>query len=196
MKEQIVKDLETIYKDKPHRLAHVFGVRDTAIKLGKKYNLDTSKLELAALLHDITKYYTNAQNVEIIKQHYTNSDEIISEYNHNILHAFSARVIAERDYQIKDIDVLDAITSHTVGRPQMSMYEQILFISDYVEPNRTYPSCVEARELVEDSLDKATFKSINDSIKHFEALNEQIPKTAYRAREYYKQQLEVQNEKN
>lgn len=190
----MINDLENrlkkLYSGKPHRFAHVIGVRDTAVKLGVQHKVDTSKLEIAALLHDITKYFPFEGNVKLIAKYYENSEEIIKEYNKDILHAFSATVVAQKEYGITDSDVLDAIRCHTVGKPAMSPYEQILFVSDYIEPNRTYESCVKVRKIAETSLDLATFTAIDDSIKYYEARDGVIPKTAYEAREYYRQLLE------
>ncbi len=112
MIESIITELEYLYKDKPHRLAHVYGVRDTALAFGRKYKLDLHKLELASLLHDMTKYYTHQENVTIIKENFENSDEILNRFNAQILHAFSARIYAEQQYGIKDKDVLDPIQNH------------------------------------------------------------------------------------
>lgn len=185
IKEIIIKDLYNEYAHKPHRLAHVLGVRDTAITLGEKYQLDTEKLELAALLHDITKYYPNNKNIELIKSYFDNAEEIIQEYNPHILHAFSAVVVVKKKYKISDKDVLDAIMHHTVGKKQMTLYEKIIFISDYIEPNRTYEACKKVREIAFDNLDLAVYQAINNSITFFEKEGGQVPKTAYEARDYY-----------
>lgn len=192
----IKRDLEDIYKDKPHRLKHIQGVLETSLKLGQIHNLDLNKLTLAALLHDITKYEDTSFHKEIIKEHYENPKEIFRDFNDQILHSFSAAVIATQSYGILDQDVLDAILSHTIGRPEMTMYEKVIFISDYIEPNRTYKSCVETRSIAFKNLDKAVYKAINDSIKHFEKEGNQIPKQAYLARDYYKHILEEQDGKN
>jgi len=186
MIKQIKTDLELLLKFKPNRLQHIYGVKDTAISLGKKYNLDLKKLELASLLHDITKYYSYEYNVEVIKKNYKNHEEILSEFNKATLHAFSAAVVAKEKYNIDDEDVINAIISHTVGKPKMNLYEQILFISDYIEPTRKYDSCIKVRKIAEYSLDKATYEAINDSIILYEGMNQLIPKTAYQARIYYK----------
>ncbi len=196
MTDRILQKLQDIYQHKPHRLAHVYGVRDTAISLGLKYNLDISKLEQAALLHDITKYYSHQEHLDIIEKHYPNSTQIIAEYNPKILHAFSAAYIASTEFGITDKEILNAICSHTVGRPEMSMYEKVIFISDYIEPNRTYESCRIVRDIVKESLDKAVYKAIDDSIIFYEKLHAAIPKTAYQARDYYKNIMEEQNGKN
>ena len=193
MKELIISDLNKLYKDKPKRLKHIDGVREKAIELGKRFNADLDKLELASLLHDITKYYTKDKNEEIIRNNYDDADFIMSDYNENILHSFSARVIALKKYYITDEDILSAILHHTVGKPDMNIYEKILFIADYTEPNRTYESCVRVRKILEEDIDKAVYTAINDSINFYENIDDQIPQIAYKARDYYKKVLEDQN---
>ena len=194
IKDTIFNDLLVELKDKPNRLNHVLGVRDTAIEFGKKYNLDLEKLEIAALLHDITKYYTLKQNKEIIDKHFEETERIYKYYNDKILHAFSAYVLAKEKYNIKSGEILNSILNHTIGRPNMSMYEKVIFISDYTEPNRTYESCVKVRKIAIKNIDEAVFTAIDDSIKFYEALGELIPLTAYEARYFYRKLLEVQHD--
>lgn len=182
---EIQVELKNIYKSKPNRLKHVLGVRDTAVKLGVLHNADTQKLEIAALLHDITKYYTLEENKELINKYFTNCEEIIHEFNEHILHAFSAYIVAKEIYKIEDQDILDSIMNHTIGKPNMSIYEKIIFISDYIEPNRTYKSCVKVRDIAFNNLDLAVFTAINDSILFYEDNGGHVPKTAYKAREFY-----------
>ncbi|MCF7927098.1 MAG: bis(5'-nucleosyl)-tetraphosphatase (symmetrical) YqeK [Candidatus Izimaplasma sp.] len=190
MKEQIIQDLKELYQDKPDRLGHIFGVLEQAKKLGKKYDLDIKKIELIALLHDYTKYYSKKQNEKIIKEHYDNANYILKNYNENILHAFSAPIVIQEKYGITDDEILQAIMHHTVGKPNMSLLEKVIFISDYTEPNRSYESCKEVREILKESIDKAVYTAINDSINLFEEKNHHIPKIAYEARDYYKRKLE------
>ena len=192
MIEKIKKELELLYQEKPHRLAHVYGVRDTALTFGKQYNLDLHKLELSSLLHDMTKYYTHEENVAIIKENYDNADEILQGFNPQILHAFSAKIHAEKQYGIQDVDVLNPIQHHTVGKPNMTMYEKVIFISDYIEPNRTYESCAKVRKIAQENIDLAVYTAIDDSIKFYEKEKDNIPQIAYQARTYYKKVLEEQ----
>ncbi len=194
--DDLINELYQIYSKKPNRLKHVLGVRDTALKLGKIHNVDLDKLEVAALLHDITKYYSKEKNIDLIKKHFADAEEIINEYNEHILHAYSAYIVAKEVYGVTDEDILNPIKYHTIGRSKMSIYEKIIFISDYVEPNRTYESCIKVRNITFDNIDLAVYTAIDDSIKFYEENGGQIPKSAYTAREYYKQLLEEKNEKN
>ncbi len=190
----IYNDLLIELKDKPRRLKHVLGVRDTALEFGKKYNLDLDILETAALLHDITKYYSLKQNKEIIDKYFEETTRIYKYYNEKILHAFSAYVLAKEKYNIKSGEILNSILNHTIGRPNMSMYEKVIFISDYIEPNRTYESCVKVREIAMNNIDEAVFTAIDDSIKFYEAEGGLIPLIAYEARHFYRKLLEVQHD--
>jgi predicted HD superfamily hydrolase involved in NAD metabolism len=190
IKGKIEQDLQQVYKNKPHRLQHVYGVVNMAVTLGKRHQCDIEKLELAALLHDITKYYSTEEHCTLIESYFPNSTYIIKEFNTNILHAFSAVVVANRTYGITDPFILGAIEHHTIGKPAMNIYEQILFVSDYIEPNRVYESCQRVRDIAFKSLDLATYTAIDDSITHYEQENGHIPHVAYQARDYYKQKLE------
>ena len=182
---EILNELKEIYKSKPNRLKHVLGVRDTAKELGIIHNADLSKLELAALLHDITKYYSEEENINIIKKHYKNSAEVLKEFNKHILHAFSAKIIAKDVYNITDSDILSAIENHTIGKTDMNIYEKIIFISDYIEPNRTYESCMKVRTIAFENLDLAVYTAIDDSIIFYENNGGHVPNSAYTARKFY-----------
>jgi len=190
MIEEIIEYLNVLYKNKPNRLRHVLGVRDTALKFGEKYNLDLFKLEVAALLHDITKYYSEEENKEVIMEYFDDWEIIFSEYNKQILHAFSAVVMAQKMYGIKDEIILGSILNHTVGKPEMNIYEEVLFISDYTEPGRSYDSCLRVREIAKEDIKLAVYTAIDDSINFYEAENSFVPKIAYLAREYYKKKVE------
>ena len=192
IQEKLINELS----DYPDRLKHVYGVRDTALELGVKYNLDLVTLEYAALLHDITKYYSKEGNVKIINSYFPDTDFIYSEYNENILHAFSSYILAKREYGIKNGEVLNSILNHTVGRPNMSMYEKIIFISDYIEPNRTYEACLRVRDIADKSLDLAIFTAMDNSITYCETNGIKSPLIAFEARQFYRNLLEEKNDKD
>ena len=53
-----------------------------------------------------------------------------------MLHGKLGAYYAKEEFNIKDKDVLNAIAYHTTGRPNMSLLEKIVFVADYIEPNR------------------------------------------------------------
>ena len=189
MLETIKNDVIAIYRHRVDRLNHIYGVKDMALRLGKIYGEDLDKIRIVALLHDYTKYESREFHERLIRREY--NERIIQEYSKPLYHGFSAAVIAKEKYQINDHDSLRAIESHTVGRPNMSLLEKIIFISDYIELNRMYPSCVKVREIAFNNLDLAIYEAINDSIKLYEHNGGFIPKIAYEARDFYKHKGEL-----
>ncbi len=185
MIERIKSDLKKYYIHDVMRLSHIYGVKETALKLGKLYGADLTKLTLASYLHDITKHYPTHTHINILKAH--NKDHIITAFTPPLYHAYTAAIIAQEHYNIKDKEILSAIEAHTVGKPNMTLLEKILFISDFIEPHRLYPSCVIVREIAFNDLDKAVFKAIDLSITLYEKRQETIPNIAYHAHTYYAQ---------
>lgn len=190
MIQKIKQDLEQKYALHQHRLDHVLGVVKTAMELGEREGLESKKLLIAALLHDITKYEDKEYHQEKIKQYFTDSDDIFKQYNEKLWHTFSAYAYAIEQYNITDSDILEAILYHAVGAPAMNPYAEIIFLSDYIEPNRTYASCIKVRKIAEDSILQAIYEAMNDTIVYHQQEGETIPKIALQARAYYHKKLE------
>lgn len=192
MNKQIKKDLKHIYRKKKKRYRHVMGVLEVALQLAKRYDVDEDKVTTAVLLHDITKYMSKKKHKKLIKSGFDDADKILSSFNKNLYHAFSATVYATKEYGVTDPDILMAVMHHTIGRPNMSKIEEIVFISDYIEPNRTYQSCIEARDIVleENKLPCGIYKAMNDTIMHNESRHKEVPKLAYLARTFYKEECD------
>ena len=45
-----------------------------------------------------------------------------------------------------DDTILHAISLHTTGGAGMTIFDELLYLSDYIEPTRTYPECLALRE--------------------------------------------------
>ena len=120
------------------RYNHSLRVAETAIKLAEIYDGDTSKAELAGVLHDFCKY-----------------DDL-----GEILHGPVCAAIMEHEYGINDEEVLMAIKYHTTGRQQMTKTEKLIFIADYIEPGRTIPGVDDIRDMAynQGSLDKTIYE--------------------------------------
>ena len=149
---------------KETRFAHTLGVVDTAICLAKHYNVDVRKAEIAALLHDCAK-----------------------ELYPGILHAAKGAELAREEYGIEDEDILNAIRWHTTGRPDMSELEKIIYIADYIEPNRNQaPKLDEIRALAGASLDECVLVIMESTLAYLNAKKAVIDPMTEKAYEHYK----------
>ena len=74
----------------------------------------------------------------------------------DLTHPFLGAEVAKREYGVEDEEILEAIRWHTTGKPDMTVLDKIIFIADYIEPNRKkFDGLETARKLAYEDLDKA-----------------------------------------
>jgi len=130
---------------KPNRVAHVLGCRDTAVKLARLYGVNETDAARAALLHDITKALDGPLQLTLCRAYGTILDDF-SQNNPKTLHALTGRLVAERIFGENEA-VVSAIRCHTTGKAHMNTLEKIIYVADYMEPNRDFPGVERLREL-------------------------------------------------
>ncbi|MCT4585024.1 MAG: bis(5'-nucleosyl)-tetraphosphatase (symmetrical) YqeK [Peptostreptococcaceae bacterium] len=149
---------------KNSRYKHTLGVEKSAIKLAEIYGESTEKVIISSLFHDFAKYMTNEELDSYIEQYDIKLDEI-EKLDYSIIHGKVAKYIAENEYNIKDLDILNSIEFHTTGRKYMTKLEKIIYLADYIEENRVYDGVEILRKLAyETSLEEALLESFNNSI--------------------------------
>lgn len=143
--KEIEEDVKLKFAGK-NRLNHILGVRDMALHLGSSLGLDLEKLEIAALLHDYTKYDSLEEQIKEI-----NDPVIVERFKDAtaIYHAYAAANVAREKFQIEDPIILNAIRYHVYGRIHMNKYEKVLVLADYTEINRQYDSCIRVRNMID-----------------------------------------------
>ena len=74
-------------------------------------------------------------------------------------------LVAERIFGENEA-VVSAICYHTTGKANMNLLEKIIYIADYVEPNRTIPGVEELRRLAFTDLDAAMKLGLEMTLEH------------------------------
>jgi len=143
---------------KENTLRHVKEVADTAVWLAKIYNLDTVKVELAALLHDISATMTPQEMYELATVRGLEIDAAEEKY-HFLLHQRISKIIAQEDFDIRDMDILSAIECHTTLKRNASIYDKVIFLADKISwDQKGIPPYYDAlKRKVAESLDEACF---------------------------------------
>ncbi|MBQ5708775.1 MAG: nicotinate-nucleotide adenylyltransferase [Anaerotignum sp.] len=170
------------------RYIHTMGVAEEAVKLAEIYGTaqDQQKARVAGLLHDCAKDYPESMRLRFCKEYKVKTDEIMNKQT-DLIHPFLGAEVAKREYQVMDEDVLNAIRFHTTGRPNMSLLEKIVFIADYIEPNREkFGGLDEARRLAYLDLDKAMVYILENTIEYVKARGRLLHPLSLEALEYYK----------
>ena len=142
-----LEELETVVKAllKPNRVAHVLGCRQTARELAELHGTDPVDAQRAALLHDITKALDGPLQLTLCREYGINLDDF-SAKNPKTLHALTGSLVAERIFG-ENQAVVEAIKSHTTGKADMNTLEKIIYVADYMEPNRNFSGVETLRTL-------------------------------------------------
>ncbi|MCL2563960.1 MAG: bis(5'-nucleosyl)-tetraphosphatase (symmetrical) YqeK [Oscillospiraceae bacterium] len=145
--------LEQVAACNPRRAAHTAGTAEEAVKLARRWGVDAEQAEEAALLHDITKGLDPDTQLRLCKKYDMMPDDVERE-NPKLLHAVTGAGMARAEFGVCDA-VFDAILCHTTGRPRMTMLDKVLYVADYIEPNRDFTEVGTLRELAYTDLDAA-----------------------------------------
>lgn len=167
------------------RYYHSLRVKNIAIKLAihLKLDIDYEKLRVASLLHDCAKLKAKTYLETYIKE-----NKLIDVLSYpSIWHSFVGGYVASVDYGINDLDVLNAIRYHTTGRPHMTIYEQLVFVSDFIEEERTGEVFDKARELCFNNLNLGTLFILENTINYLKLNNLPIYKLTLDTYLYYKE---------
>ena len=169
--------------DYPNRLKHTEGVELVAIELSSIYNFDIQKASIAALTHDLMKCDTIDEQIKFIDQ------QTIDHYRDFpvIYHAYAAANLIQIELNIQDEDIINAVRYHVWGRPAMSLLEKIIFVADFVEPNREFREAKLYREIAKRDLDQAVCLSMKSSIDYLIDQKMTPSIDQYKAYEYYKE---------
>ncbi len=170
------------------RYIHTMGVAEEAGKLAEIYGTakDRQKARVAGLLHDCAKDYPEGMRLRFCKEYKVKVDEIMQKQT-DLIHPFLGAEVAKREYQVLDEDILNAIRYHTTGRAGMTLLEKIIFIADYIEPNREkFGGLDEARRLAYLDLDQAMEYILENTITYVKARGRLLHPLSLEALEYYK----------
>ncbi len=147
---------------KSNRVAHVLGCRQAAVELARHWGADETDAARAALLHDITKALDGPLQLTLSRA-YGMILDAFSIRNTKTLHALTGSWVAQRVFGEND-GVVSAIASHTTGKPGMNLLETIIYVADYMEPNRDFPGVDELRRLAYSDIYEALKLGLNMTI--------------------------------
>lgn len=148
----------------PNRVAHVLGCRDTAVELAKRWGADETDAARAGILHDITKALDGPLQLTLCAAY----GKILGDFSRRYpktLHALTGSLVAERIFGENEA-VVSAIRCHTTGRADMNTLEKIIYVADYMEPNRNFPGVERLRTLAWEDLTGALKLGLEMTMEH------------------------------
>ncbi len=161
------------------RIAHIMGTEETAVQLAKHWGGDETDARRAGIIHDCTKYWSKEKHLAFCEQFKFPLDDL-ERNTEKLLHAKSGACMAKYIFGENDA-VCNAIAYHTTARADMTLLEKILYMADYMEPNRDFDGVEQLRQLAFSDLDRGVLMGVDMTIADMEERNYRIHKNTREA---------------
>ncbi len=181
---ELEKKIEEVQN--PERFHHTIGVMNTAAALAMVHGVDIERARLAGLLHDCAKCVPNPDKIRLCEEYEVPFTEF-ERNNPHLLHGKLGAYFAKHIYNVNDDEICSAISYHTTGKCDMTVLEKIIFIADYIEPDRDeMPRLDVIRKTAFEDLDVCTEMIMSDSLVHLKEVGKPIDTSTMEAYEYYR----------
>jgi predicted HD superfamily hydrolase involved in NAD metabolism len=127
--------------------AHCVRTAETAAGLALEYGADVEIARLAGLLHDWDREISKRELVSSALERGMHVTDV-EHASPKLLHARTGAAAVRDEYPHLPEEVYSAVEKHTVGAPQMSDVDRIVYLADMIEPGREWPGVVELRDAV------------------------------------------------
>ena len=177
---------------KRKRVPHVLGTEETAAKLALRWGEDEEAARRAALLHDCTKKCNREQHLDICRQYGIELDKG-ERREEKLLHAVTGAAVAKHVFGVSP-EIESAIRWHTTGRAGMTALEKIIYLADYIEPNRDFCDLSELRALAFRDLDGAMLLALEMSVRDLKERGAEVNSNSVFARDHLKSRADGQTQ--
>lgn len=175
------------------RRVHTEGTKEAALALAANHfpKLSKNRVAASALLHDFTKELSFEEQLALCEAYGIPLDDL-EKRTPKLLHAKTGAYRARELFGVDD-GVFEAILYHTTGRADMRPLEKLLFLADFIEPNRKDELCVSVREAYnaflkedrESALDKTLALAAERSVAVLEEEFKEVHPHTIEARNFY-----------
>ncbi|HHX36732.1 MAG TPA: HD domain-containing protein, partial [Clostridiaceae bacterium] len=145
------------------RLLHSVSTAMTALRLACRFGADPDKTVVAAMLHDISKERPDPKLLQEVS-----ADAAWWTGYPAVMHGPMGAAYVRSHLKIEDVEILDAISHHTILRPEANLIEKIVFLSDKIEPGRKFKDLDPIKKAAATDLDRAVYlciKAVNRALR-------------------------------
>lgn len=181
---EIRKKLEKSLKEE--RYIHTLGVMYTSASMAMRFGENIQKAMLAGMLHDCGKFCDIKEQIRLCESFGLELTKAELEVP-ALIHARLGAYLAEKEYGIRDAEVLSAVTYHTTGRPDMTLLEKIVYLADYIEPGRKkIPGLEQVRAASFEDIDRAVCMTAESTLNFLRRVGRKVDPMTEKTYLYYK----------
>lgn len=145
------------------RIPHVRGCAQEARRLAQRWGEDPSLAEEAGILHDITKKLLLDEQLLLCEKYGIINDNVEAAST-KLLHAKTGAALSEDLFGVSG-KAYDGIRWHTTGKANMTLFEKVIYLADYIEPTRSFDGVDRLRRLAYQDIDEAMILGLGMSLE-------------------------------
>lgn len=169
---------------KAKRLPHIRGTEEEAVRLAERWGADVEQMRRAAILHDCTKYLSLEEHLAICDRYGVELDEM-ERVTEKLLHSKTGALVAKYVFGEGE-EIYESIFYHTTAKADMTLGGKIIYIADYIEPNRDFEGVEEMRALAYSDLDAAVAMGAQMAIEEMVEKSRKVHPNTQAAYDYYR----------
>lgn len=156
----------------PARMAHIERVVALSTDLADRFGLDVERARLAAAAHDWDRDLPPWQLYSRVAD-FSIPLLPVEWQTWNMVHGPVTAARLEREWGVRDSEVVDAVRHHTLGWPGFGPIGLILFVADYAEPGRRHLSASD-RDMIlsQPTLEDSVARAIESARRRWPQLEE------------------------
>ena len=162
------------------------GVEEMAVRLARLHGADVDKAAFAGRYHDLAKNF-DTETMDAYIRKYDLPEYLLG--NNALAHSKVGAAILEHEFGVTDEEILDAVRYHTTARKEMTLLEELIFVADVVEDNRTYSDLDYYQDLAYRDLDQACLEILEYTIGDLTAKGREIDRDTLEARDWVLQKI-------
>ncbi|MFQ6027243.1 MAG: bis(5'-nucleosyl)-tetraphosphatase (symmetrical) YqeK [Dehalococcoidia bacterium] len=163
---QVIQRIEQRVAALPQGLqAHINRVREIAVELAPRHNVEPERAALGMLAHDVARAMSDAQ----LMRHATELGLPIGVVDRQVpllLHGPVGAEILQREDGLAETDLYQAVYWHTTAHPSLERLGKVVFLADKLDPQKRhrYPYQPQLHQLAMQDLDQAILEFLNQEL--------------------------------
>lgn len=159
------------------RSIHSISVSKLAETLCKRYDIEPGKGRLAGISHDIAREFDKDRLEEYAKKDGNPFFSWEKKYP-VLLHGRAGAEYIKEKWGISDPGILEAVRYHTYGKPGMCPLAKVLFIADYLEPERKYLQQKKREDILKLNLSEILLYVLNGKFEYIKKMGRDVLQTS------------------
>jgi len=147
------------------RVRHCQAVAEIAFELAEHYQVSPEKAYLTGLLHDLAKSTPGKELLRFAIDHkliHAKADYVLP----SLLHAPVGAWLVQHELGVDDPEIIQAISCHTLGAPEMTVLDKIIYLADMIDPGRGYAGRGKLEYLAYKDLDRAMLLGLDTTMDY------------------------------